>query len=407
MLLSSLLASLACHHEGEFGYLKFDLDPLVDPLIELHSGDQILFGSRICPQIVMAESEWIEDRAQFRGCFSETVTGPGWLDADGCLRFEGIGEVKSKFIWALTPSACGERAERLSFAIVDSTAHMQLGFDEWQLRALALAQDAGFGLQVEGLPPGGEAADLLEPDDTARRVFANQIDVPLMRMSNAKGTVYWTAPEVKLRGIGAGIATLASEHLAPGELAVRLAPGASGHIRATLPSGDTLNSPPLIAATIHDAASLDLLHVDTHLFADVRDAAGHRLHAAPIEWSVTEGALAITPGSLRNHARTREYASVDTRCQPPPDHPQHRQAIVRAQLGELEDTVVVEWHATPRTPTRPFVPNEDCSFAPPQPAPSSPCTCTTTPISPTPLLIFLALPLLLLLPLPPRRQNPN
>ncbi|PRP98337.1 hypothetical protein [Enhygromyxa salina] len=342
MLLATLLTSLACHHEGEFGYLRFDLDPLVDPLVEFRSGDQILLGSMLCPQILMAGNEWIEDRAKFRACFSETVTGFGQLDADGCLHFDGPGEVEPKLIWELTPTACGERVERLRFAIADSDAHMRLGFDEWRLRTLALVDDPRLGLKVVGLAPGRDLEDLLEPPDTARRVFAGQVDVPLMRLSNPKGVIYWTAPELLLEGVGAGIDTITpaadrGERLSPGELAVRLRPGAHGHVRATLPGGATLDSPPLIAVELSDAATLDLLVVDAHLIADVRDANGHLLHAAPIEWSVVDGALAITPGSLSNHARTSEYASFETPCLPPPDQPQLRHATVRARLGDLED----------------------------------------------------------------------
>jgi MYXO-CTERM domain-containing protein len=391
LLSSSLVAASACYYEGEFGYLEFELDPIVDPLTEFESGDQVLGGSVICPKIVTAQGEWVDPRERMRACFAESLTGPyNRLDDDGCLHLDGPGEADGKVIWELTPRSCGDRVDRLRFAIVPGDPQLELDFDEWRLRAILLTQDPRLGLETVGLAPGRDLEALLDPPGAARHVIADQIDVPLMRLRNAKGVVYWTAPEVELEVIGEGVEVVApitahDEHIDPGELAVRLEPGASGHVRATLPNGEVLVSPPLVAVANSDAASLDLLRIDGHLVADVRDTEGRQLHAAPVEWSVVEGALGIVPGDLSNHLRTREFATIEPRCQPPPeDGPELRHAIVRARVGDVEDTVMVEWTASPRSdPTGEWAPADSCMFgATPDPPVEQGCSCNSAPVHP-------------------------
>jgi MYXO-CTERM domain-containing protein len=327
--------------------------------------------------------------------------GPGQLDANGCLQFDTASD--DKLIWDLTPvvpNTCGERAERLRFEVVDSDKKTRLGFDEWRLRALVMVQDPSFALETIGLAPGRDVEDMLEDPLVARRVFAGQIDVPMMRLSNAKGVVYWTSPEVELEPVGEGLESVTpltkrDETLAPGELAVRLQPGASGRIRATLPSGDTLESPMLVAVTQEQAASLDVVLIDGHLIADVRDAKGRPLHAAPIDWNVTQGALGLTVGDLGNHHRTPEYATIETRCERPPEtDPEPRRATVRARLGPLEDTVEVEWVASPR-PASSWVAPDNCLHGTMPKQPQQGCRCSAAPTTPAaPLALLAAIPLL-------------
>jgi MYXO-CTERM domain-containing protein len=389
-----LLTAPACSHEGELGHLGFDLGPIVDPLFEFRSGDQLLVGSTICPEILHTISEsdgttyhgWVDDREAFRACYTETVTGPGTLDAAGCLGFEGPGEV----IWDLSDDGCGAGDERMRFWVVEAGADTRLGFDGWRSRAIHIgASDPELELELVGLAPGRSVDELLVAPDEVHRVFAGQIDAVTMRLSDAGGRIYWMGPDVELELVGDSIERIepveiegdpASEYVSPGELALRMEPGASGRVRATLPGGEVLESPELLAVGLGEVASLDVMQIGGYLYADVRDTEGRRLHAAPIDWSVTEGALGFIPGSLSNEGRTHEYAvEVDTHCEPPPEsEPQTRTAVVRARLGTLEDSVTIEWVAEPPDEDAwPWSQPEACMFAETEPEPDEGCACSS------------------------------
>jgi uncharacterized protein (TIGR03382 family) len=187
-------------------------------------------------------------------------------------------------------------------------------------------------------------------------------------------------------------------------LPLRMSPGSSGHVRASLAGGQVYESPELIAVSPHEAASLDLVAADIYLFADVRDAEGHLLHGAPIEWSVDEGALAIEPGSLTNGLLTPEYASFwHGNCeQRPATEPELRRAIVRARLGELEDTIELEYMVEPDSGFT-LGPDSDCVYAdaPDNEVTETGCACTTNERVPVaPLLVSVGLLALL------RRRRP-
>jgi MYXO-CTERM domain-containing protein len=385
LVLIPLLAG--CYHPGEADYLSFEFPNFGDFTAEFRSGDQLLLGTRLCPQIAEVHHDdgenqllWEDaQREEFRACFDEVVSGPAALDADGCLAFEGVGEVT----WELTPNSCGDRAERMRFLMIEPSPDLQLGFDEWRLRWL---QDPLFEAQPIGLAPGRSIAELQESPSEPRRIVAGQIDVPVMRFDNANGRVYWMSEDVDLEVIGEGIELLAADSTFEGsdggDLPLRMNTGSSGRVRATLPGGEVYESPELIAVTASAAVSLDLIAVAEYqyLFADVRDAEGHLIHAAPIEWSLDEGAMALIPGSLDNEGLTGEYASYwHGRCEEPPStEPELRRAVVRARLGELEDTIEVEY-LQPTSEDYAWGPSEECLYADPpedDPGPDG-CACTT------------------------------
>jgi MYXO-CTERM domain-containing protein len=400
-LMLMLIPVLAgCYHPGEAGYLGFDFPNFGDFLAEFRSGDQLLLGTRLCPEIAEVlhddgEHQILYDtqRDEFRACFDEVVSGPASLDADGCLEFQGAGEVT----WELTPNSCGDQSERMRFTVIEPTPDLQLGLDEWRLRLL---QEPVFDADPIGLAPGRDIAELQESSSEPRRVLAGQLDVPLMRFDNANGRVYWMSEDVGFELVGDGLEPYVpgdtgsfEDWASTGALPLRMNPGSSGRVRATLPGGQVVESPELIAVSQDAAVSLDLIAVDRYLFADVRDAEGHIIHAAPIEWSLAEGAMAVTPGSLNNELLTAEYAMFHHgRCEEPPStEPEVRHAVVRARLGELEDTVEVEYVVDPPESDFSLGADADCLYADaPADDETGPdgCACSTEERAPTaPLLL--------------------
>lgn len=394
MLLLGLLTG--CSHWGESNYLGFELPQLSDMLGEFRSGDQLLLGSRLCPSIAERRDAdevaylGAEQGEALRACFDETVDGPATLDADACLAFTGVGEVS----WDLIPNDCGEQSERMRFTLVEPSPDLQLGIDEWRLRIL---QEPAFEVELIGLAPGRNITELSEPSNEPRRVIAGQLDAPVLRFDNVNGRVYWMASDVELELVGEGLERVddadadALEQLASDAvLPLRMSPGSSGHVRASLAGGEVYESPELIAVNLSEAASLDLVSVDSYLFADVRDAEGRRLHAAPIEWEVDEGALAIAPGSLSNELLTREYASYwHGNCEArPTTEPELRHATVRARLGELEDTIELEYMVEPDSGLT-LGADSNCLYAeaPDDEVTESGCACTTNERAPLPPLL--------------------
>lgn len=391
LLLIPMLAG--CSHWGESNYLGFEFPQLSDLLAEFRSGDQLLLGTRLCPAIAERrdaadEASYVlqEERDELRACFDEAVTGPASIDADGCLVFSGVGEVS----WELTPDSCGDEVERMRFTLVEPSPDLQLGIDEWRLRLL---HEPAFDAQLIGLAPGRDISELSESSTQPRRVFEGQIAAPVVRFDNQNGRVYWMQSDVELELVGAGLESVETsddslEQWANGSiLPLRMSPGSSGHVRATLVGGEVYESPELIAVSLEEAASLDLVAVDGYLFADVRDADGNLLHAAPIEWSLDEGALALEPGSLDedNGLLTGEYASYwHGNCEEPPDsEPEVRHAVVRARLGELEDTVEIEYVVDPPESDFSLGPDAACLYAEtPDPDVQDGCACTTNDRSP-------------------------
>ena len=398
-----LVPTLAgCSHWGESNYLGFDFPQLGDRLAEFRSGDQLLLGTRLCPTIAERrdtpdEVSYIdfEDRDELRACFDEAITGPATLDADGCLAFTDIGEVS----WELTPNACGDQSERMRFTLVEPSADLRLGIDEWRLRLL---QDPQFGAEVIGLAPGRDLAELSQLSTEPRRFFEGQVAAPVMRFDNDNGRVFWMEPDVEFELVGAGIEAVEAEQDSLGDgstvMGLRMDPGSTGRVRATLSSGEVYESPDLIAVSLDDAASLDLIAVDHYLFADVRDTEGNLLHAAPIEWSVVEGALAIEPGELASDIPllTPEYASYwHGNCEAAPDSGSEvRHVVVRARLGELEDTVEIE--VVVEAPESGFFSlggDANCLYSEaPDVAEPGGCACTTDDRAPiAPLLVSVGL----------------
>ncbi|PRP92825.1 hypothetical protein ENSA5_47380 [Enhygromyxa salina] len=386
LFLLALLPTLAaCSHWGEADYLGFGFPDFVDDLVDFESGDLILRGSPLCPEIEFRRDDdgtqrYLsgDEREALRACFDESISGPAQLDDGGCIHFDGPGEV----VWELTPDSCGDQTERMRFTVVEPDPAAQLGFDEWRLR---LVQESVVEGEVLGLAPGRSVEELQESPGAARRVFAGQLDAPLLRLDDSGGRVFWMNSDVSLELVGEGVEAVApipsddpelNEWVMLGEQPLTLAPGSSGRVRATLASGEVYESPELIAVGLTEAASLDLVVADTYAFADVRDAEGRLIHGAPIEWSVVEGALAITPGSLVWELRTGEYATLhDGNCEPAPAEPELRRAVVRARLGALEDTIEYEYLVEPiEEPDFGSLPepDEDCMYGEAPETPETP-----------------------------------
>jgi hypothetical protein len=365
--LSVLLA--ACQQDSEFGHLGFELG-ISDALYEFESGDRILVGTHMCPYV----KEWKNDLDE--KCYSEHVTGPAVFDANFCWTLEAPGQV----VWKFDPTfveGCDPKflGDRLAVDVTQPSKYLRLGFDDWRLRApLMIGQLWGFPHEVVGLTPGQTLDDLREDPGSSRRVIAGQLDLPMLRLDDELGRVYF-GRDVEFEVVGQGVLPVPKslEVEFPGERALVLQPQAVAIVRATFPGDLVLESPPLIAVPATDAASLDLVvmlgagGIPNYAHARVRDAKGRVLHAAPIDWSVTEGALAVMRGDPDNEARTSEYMVIRGNCEPRSESEWvERHAVLRASFGALEDSVELNWKEPPvqseGATEKPFVPDPSCMF---------------------------------------------
>ncbi|MFO7562681.1 MAG: MYXO-CTERM sorting domain-containing protein [Enhygromyxa sp.] len=383
--LAPVLLSLpltACYSLGELGKLGFTLQ-MSEQTFEFESGDRVLLGSRSCPGLhaALLEGTWstflLSEGAALRSaCYVEDLEGPADFDAEGCLPFDAPGEVT----WTLTPTGeCEYGEDRLRFTVVPASPELRLGFDEWRARGPEIL---GSDMMLIGLDPGRSADDLREDPAAPRLVVADALDVPTLRFDLPEGRVYWAGDVVELELVGEGLEVVEPvddeeagtyEGLHFSELALRLELGGVARVRATLPTGELLESPELIGVASSSAASLDLVALiktetgaPAAAFAQVRDAEGRVLHGAKVQWSMQEGALAVYPGHLGSMLRTAEYAELEGSCHPPSALPVQRRAVLRARFGELEDTVTLVWTQPSSVPERrkhPFVPSESCLFA--------------------------------------------
>lgn len=382
--------SAGCYHMGELGNLGFELE-IADTLYDFQSGDRVLVGSRICPGIglgivdgdpyLLGEPDLV--------CFAESVTGPAQFDAARCWSLDTPGEV----VWELTPGdGCFPNypeflGDRIRVDVAGPTGQPRLGFDDWRVRVpMVNSVFAGDGIpqMVIGLDPGRALADLREDPNAPRRVVAGQLDAPMLRLDDELGRLYFADADLVLAFVGAGATAVepappsepegyVTEIRLAGERPLELAPDAIVRIEASLPGGLVLESPELIAVPSSAAASLDLVVMvgddgatPYQAYAEVRDGQDRVLHAAPIEWGVSEGALRVYPGDLGQSGRTGEFAEIGSGCEPPSaSDPIERHAVLRARLGGLEDTVALTWIEPPEEPDvldDPFVPDQACMF---------------------------------------------
>jgi MYXO-CTERM domain-containing protein len=394
----------ACYQYGELGKLGFELG-VADALYEFESGERVLVGTHLCPRLAFAnfgidEGHLVDPSNEH--CFSETLAGPAQFDAEHCWMLDSPGEV----IWEITATredGCEPQysGDRMVLEVVAPSDDLQLGFDDWRVRMPTAPQSVLADDEpqtVIGLSPGRTLDDLREDPGAARRVFAGQLDTPMLRLDDDLGRIYFADADVTFELVGEGATPVeptepiepgeySTESRYPGERPLVLDPDAVARVRATLPGGVVLESPELIAVAPSDAASLDLLvmladdGVPVAAYAEVRDGQDRVLHAAPIEWGVVEGAIAVFSGHLGNEARTDEYAILSADCEPPSEsEPIERHAVLRARLGALEDTVELTWIEPPVEPDDndlPFEPNPNCMFGDDPGVDDGGCACST------------------------------
>jgi MYXO-CTERM domain-containing protein len=273
--------------------------------------------------------------------------------------------------------------DRIRVEVVAPSGQPRLGFDDWRVRAPPRASAIGDSMTVVGLAPGRTLADLREDPSAARRVVADQLDAPMLRLDDDLGRLYFADADATLELVGEGATPVDPAEPVPpenyvtelrlaGERPLVLAAGGHARIQATLPGGLVLESPELIAVSAEEATELDLVVAVTssgapaYAYAEVRDGQDRVLHAAPIEWGMAEGALSLIPGDLGSDGRTGEYLTIQGGCEPPSETESiERHAVLRARLGPLEDTVDLVWTEQPRPPSifsDHFQPDPTCVF---------------------------------------------
>ncbi len=370
----------ACHR-GEKGRLGFELEGLVDRTYDFESGERVLVGTRICPQFVwwsdgQDRGHYVQDpqdRASLRACYEEDIDDEAKI-VQGCLVFEKRADNVEWELEADPECSLGPvEDDQLRFEVIEASDELTLGFDDWRARALETNPLWG-DVELIGLAPGSEPDELRDPADAPHRAIAGELDVISLRLDDPDGQVFWSVVPGAIGVLGEGIEVVepnldAGDLSFPGELALRIDDGAVGLVKLDLPGGVERESPALIGVSVDSAASLDLIAARTSegepvaARAVVRNEQGEILHAAPIEWDVIEGAIGVDRGHLHTQARTADYALLLTSCEAPPTaQPVVRHAVLRARLGELEDTVRIEWTDAVEVGND-FQPHPSCLFA--------------------------------------------
>ncbi|PRP93501.1 hypothetical protein ENSA7_79290 [Enhygromyxa salina] len=76
-----------------------------------------------------------------------------------------------------------------------------------------------------------------------------------------------------------------------------------------------------------------------HVVAVARDAAGHRVVGPPVEWTLTQGNLALTAFG--------ERLALEDICSDSPKVARSDSATIEARIGEVVSSVELEWTALP------------------------------------------------------------
>lgn len=338
-----MLTILAGCHEGiptAEGQLRIRADHLVaDPLSGLKSGSPLLDASRVCAKV-----ECLADcpvGADAVACFDQQLDGAAHFDDQGCVAFDGPGEVA----WRFEPAPCA--ANDLGYSPVSDVLEFTVvPVDEVAATLPQWLED----LAEDGLTPAEAAfpSDWRNPDGRPFQVWGGatvRFAVALAHPDHEEW-VGWAehggeiriesldGPEVALGEHGAGWVELTVPEGAHAAIVLRGwgQEWTAGEVLGVPAQATTLE---LVAAYFTDEIGATR---PLGARAVLHDLAGNLVYGAPIEWSVTNGALAVSPG---DSLPSEDYASLSDDCMRPEEGP--RRATLAAALGDLSDAVDLEW----------------------------------------------------------------
>jgi MYXO-CTERM domain-containing protein len=344
------------------------------------SGDRVLLGTRYCPEF----SIWFDEDGshsqagegeydELRACFTDSLTGPGTLAADGCISFDDLGEV----VWELEPQDCQlaqdhgvtfvpDRVRFLPVAAEDVAATVSPWVECYVLEDSYLEPDPEDAFAQDWVP-GRDAPVLV----AAGQPFLVEIVLAAMDACDQAG---WSIRGASIDGQAAGA------QIEPGdkvhEMTVTIDAGTDLDLVLELPDlGDFPVSriqgvSPEVVTTLEVVALYGRGEEDMLapfvVRGIARDADGNLVRAAPIEWSLDAGRIVFNDEDYGP-----EYVLTEDVCVPPGTGEETRSAAVTAQLGDLEASINLTWTVPPASASdEPFEGDERCP-----PADSQGCGC--------------------------------
>jgi hypothetical protein len=388
---SLLLTLVACTvAESEEQTLDLSTQPLfysaAEPFV---SGSRVLEGSRACLSIdgVLVGDRWWID-SPFDQCYAVTLDGES-IEHGACVTLDVPGEI----VYDYAPLATCPIDDIADLIIPDRYRLQVVASDglrgrlEWYNEAAAerwLSPGPRGSFPSNWIPPAGAPLRLVPGVDVPFAV--NVVDVAGLRAA-------WSLEQghVLESRDGGPTRELFSIRDYEGYFRVDIDEGEQSTLVLELP-GVELPVAEVVATPADTATSIEIVvgygaQEDPERWtgpmgarAIVRDADGRIIVGTPVEWRLTEGHLAMGPLDAEL-GTPPEYLALEDDCEPPPEAPETRCAVLEATLddGRLSGRVELEWTALPddEPSDEPFEPNPACQLGLQDDSYTDECTCKT------------------------------
>ncbi len=360
-LIALFACAQACSYTfpSEQGQWRFEDQELVTEALRGFTNDQsLLAGTLLCP-VPSWELDWPsgadDDLAILDECFEQSLEGGASFDQIGelgCLSLDEAGEA----IWSFEPVDCDASfvdepvADRVVLQVVDPSsvsAGLQHWPEQYALESMEAADPAGFPddlLQDESEP-------WLVVEDREVLLFARLWDDDLQQ------PVAWRADHGELSvEILAGDLTVSDDsELDPGWIGLTLSQGAEAEVHLEI-GGQDWRVGSVQAVSGQQAVSMELVaaslvfegepeRLDPYgARAILRDSEGDPIYGAPVDWKVSVGRIALSPGPRQPSSLPGGgYAWLSDSCVAPSKRVGERSVVVEASYLELQDVVQLDW----------------------------------------------------------------
>jgi MYXO-CTERM domain-containing protein len=397
LILTLCLAPLGCTRaNSEEETLHVSLRPLFYSEAHAPSGLRALQGSTVCFDVSQIETAEGPLRLEpFDACYDIAIAGGPIRNGD-CMLLEQLGEVQVDY----TPrdDCFVEGAELLPdrFRVEVVPVEGLRGRLEWHVEEMGELWSERLSSRPADLIPGA--------DEPLRLVPGVEVGFPIDVIDAEGERVGWDLSQgrvLETKGSGTPRALTPIEDT-DAMWPVRVGAGEQSAITLEV-AGAVLPVATVIATPAEEAASLEIVAAlrgePLGARAIVRDGEGRVIVGAPVAWSLVEGELALEPFA---DFIPPEYTALGDDCLPPPEAPEGRRAVLRAQLGELSDELEIEWTKMPlkEAPDEPFSPNPACQRGTGAGEDDGPgdrgCSCATGPEAGRDGLAWLLAPALML-----------
>lgn len=318
-------------------------------LAQLGSPGPILAGTEVCPTLTCRGDECpvFEDTdVAIDECVAWEFEGDVIDEADGCFTLGTAGEA----VWTIAPTDCAVAGtlleDRVVFEVVDP-AQVEAMLPQ---RGEELVEEAAAGGAIVGEVP----MDWRQPTDEPWRIVAGSPFGLYPRLvDDGARSVVWRAQDAAIVAtVIAGDAPSLVYDRADG-VTLTLRAGAEASL-ALETGGAAFPLAEVVGVDVSEAASLTIFALVYDMApsgteatmpmgarAIVRDADGHLLFGAPVEWEVTGAVQSVFEQS--EYTPGPDYVSLGDTCPAAWPRKITRAATLTATLGDLSATTRLEW----------------------------------------------------------------